>query len=142
MALETLMGSMLRTVGPARKEWIPLSGDDNGSPAAFQQAYAAAESSSREFPGANLPGHGQPDKGPSATATLQGLGQPLSAFLDQVNGLQLQSDHLKQDFATGGEVELHDVMVAEEKASVAVELTMQLRNKMLEAYQEIMRMSV
>ena len=141
MALETLMGSMLRTVGPARKDWIPLTGDDTSAAQAFQQAYSAA-SASPEFPGLAAPGTMEPSRGPAATAVLEGLGQPLSSFLDQVNGLQLQSDHLKQEFATGGDVELHDVMVSEEKASVAVELTMQLRNKILDAYQEIMRMSV
>ena len=141
MAIDVMLGSMLRSVGPSTREWIPLPGEGDAAGAAFQQAYSAAQSASREFPGVDLPGQA-PDAGPSATETLQGLGQPLSSFLDQVNGLQVQSDHLKQEFATGGDVELHDVMVAEEKASIAVELTMQLRNKMLEAYQEIMRMSV
>jgi flagellar hook-basal body complex protein FliE len=140
MAIDTMLGSMLRTVGPTRKEWIPLTGEGEQAAVAFQQAYA--EAASREFPGADLPGARPSDPGTSATAALQGLGRPLSAFLDEVNGLQIQSDHLKQEFATGGDVELHDVMVAEEQASVAVELTMQLRNKMMEAYQEIMRMSV
>ncbi|MEB3188654.1 MAG: flagellar hook-basal body complex protein FliE [bacterium] len=142
MAIDTMLGSMLRTVGPTRKEWIPLAGEGEQAAVAFQQAYAEAEAANREFPGADLPGARQADPGTSATAALQGLGRPLSAFLDEVNGLQIQSDHLKQEFATGGDVELHDVMVAEEQASVAVELTMQLRNKMMEAYQEIMRMSV
>lgn len=80
-----------------------------------------------------------PATAPNAIAEL---GKPLGAFLDSVNAAQLQSDTLKNELATGGDVELHDVMIAAEKAGISVELTMQLRNKMLEAYQEIMRMSV
>ena len=70
------------------------------------------------------------------------LGKPLSTFLDSVNSLQLHADHMKEELATGGNVELHDVMAAQEKADLAVELTMQIRNKLVDAYQQVMQMSV
>ncbi|HEY9855032.1 MAG TPA: flagellar hook-basal body complex protein FliE [Stenomitos sp.] len=79
---------------------------------------------------------------PGAAKAFDDLGKPLGAFLDSVNNLQLQSADLKQELATGGDVELHDVMIASEKAGVALNLTMQVRNKLVDAYQEIMRMSV
>ncbi len=79
---------------------------------------------------------------PGAAQGIQDLGKPLGAFLDSVNHLQLQSSELRKELATGGDVELHDVMIAAEKAGIAVNLTMQVRNKLVEAYHEIMRMSV
>lgn len=79
---------------------------------------------------------------PGAAQGVQELGRPLGAFIDSVNHLQLQSAELRKELATGGDVELHDVMIAAEKASISMSLTTQVRNKLLEAYQEIMRMSV
>ncbi|MNL35260.1 Flagellar hook-basal body complex protein FliE [compost metagenome] len=78
----------------------------------------------------------------AAPGPISELGKPLGAFLESVNAAQIQADNLKNELATGGDVELHDVMIAAEKAGISVELTMQLRNKLLDAYQEIMRMSV
>ena len=44
--------------------------------------------------------------------------------------------------ASGEPVELHDVMLAQERASLGFELAVQVRNKLVEAYQDIMRMQV
>jgi len=44
--------------------------------------------------------------------------------------------------AAGQVEDISEVVIAGEKASIAVQLTMQVRNKMVEAYQEIMRMQV
>lgn len=61
----------------------------------------------------------------------------------QVNELQQNSGDLKTAFEMGDpNVNLADVMVASQKASVAFEATLQVRNKMVEAYQEVMRMSI
>lgn len=61
----------------------------------------------------------------------------------QVNELQQNSGDLKTAFEMGDpNVNLADVMIASQKASVAFEATLQVRNKMVEAYQEVMRMSI
>lgn len=61
----------------------------------------------------------------------------------QVNELQQSSGDLKTAFEQGDpNVNLVDVMIASQKASVAFESTLQVRNKMVEAYQEVMRMSI
>lgn len=61
----------------------------------------------------------------------------------QVNELQQSSGDLKTAFEMGDpNVNLVDVMMASQKASVAFESTLQVRNKMVEAYQEVMRMSI
>lgn len=66
----------------------------------------------------------------------------LNNALSEVNNLQLESEQLNEAFAMGKNDNIHQVMIAAEKADMALQLTIQLRNKVLEAYQEIMRMPV
>ncbi len=63
----------------------------------------------------------------------------LGEALNKVNEVQLASAELDGRLAAGQLEYLHQAMVMSEKASLALQLTMQLRNKALEAYQEIMR---
>ena len=65
------------------------------------------------------------------------------AQLDQVNALQQTSDQLGKRFALGDDsVHLSDLMVASQKAGIAVQATVQVRNKLVSAYQDIMNMQV
>jgi flagellar hook-basal body complex protein FliE len=66
----------------------------------------------------------------------------LNESLDKVNGLQTESDILTEKMALGQNVDLHQVMIASQKASVSMQLTLEVRNKAVEAYQEMMRMQV
>lgn len=66
----------------------------------------------------------------------------LARALDQVNALQLDADRQAELLATGELKDLHTVVLAAQKAELALQLTVQLRNKALEAYQEIIRMQV
>lgn len=66
----------------------------------------------------------------------------LKNAVDEVNSLQQQSSEMKAQLLTGQVQDLHQVMIASEKAGVAFQLTLQIRNKVVEAYQEIMRMQV
>ncbi|MEI6511645.1 MAG: flagellar hook-basal body complex protein FliE [bacterium] len=72
----------------------------------------------------------------------QDFGQMLSNVLEQINGAQQKSAAMVTDFAKGKPVELHQVMLAMERANTALQLTVQVRNKIIEAYQEISRMQV
>lgn len=65
----------------------------------------------------------------------------LKKALADVNTLQQQSDVAFQRLIDG-EIEFHDAMIIAEKASLALQLTMAIRTKLLEAYQDIMRMQV
>ena len=76
------------------------------------------------------------------TNPLLDFGQILQQKLQEVNQLQLKSDELTQQFFAGEDVELHDVMLAAEQANLALQLTVQIRNKLVEAYQEISRMQI
>ncbi|MEW6723368.1 MAG: flagellar hook-basal body complex protein FliE [Bacillota bacterium] len=62
--------------------------------------------------------------------------------LAEVNRLQLQADELNRQLATGQISDIHRVTIATEKATLALELTVQIRNRIIEAYQEIMRMQL
>lgn len=66
----------------------------------------------------------------------------LKNAVDEVNSLQQQSSDMKTQLLTGQVQDLHQVMIAAEKSSLAFQLTVQIRNKVVEAYQEIMRMQV
>jgi flagellar hook-basal body complex protein FliE len=70
------------------------------------------------------------------------FGAHLSKALGEVNELQQQADQAIQQLVGEGKGDLQDTMVALEKADVSFRLMMQIRNKVLEAYQEIMRMQV
>ena len=77
------------------------------------------------------------------TATAEkSFGQFLSEALENVNDLQKKAEQASTDLATGKIEDISDVVIAAEKAAVALQLTIQVRNKMLESYQEMMRMSV
>jgi len=66
----------------------------------------------------------------------------LKNALGEVNELQQQAEQAIQQLAGEGKGDLQETMIAIEKADVSFRLMMQIRNKVLEAYQEIMRMQV
>lgn len=70
------------------------------------------------------------------------FGQFLSNAMDSVNDLQTKASQASKDLATGKIEDISQVVIAAEKASVALQLTIQVRNKVLESYQEMMRMQV
>lgn len=79
---------------------------------------------------------------PQAKTDFGAFGQWLSHEIGQVND-QIQSAEVKvQQLAAGEEDNLHQVMIALNKASISFELMVQVRNKTLEGYQELMRMQV
>lgn len=81
---------------------------------------------------------------PPATAEnkVEGFGEIFKQALQEVNEAQKMSDKMTEGLATGKVENIHEVMVASEKASLSLQLTMQVRNKVVEAYQEVMRMQV
>ncbi len=62
--------------------------------------------------------------------------------MNSVNDLQIQSKELTEDLAAGRTDNIHEVLIAGEKADIALQLTMQIRTKILDAYSEIMRMQI
>jgi flagellar hook-basal body complex protein FliE len=70
------------------------------------------------------------------------FGAWLSQSLDGVNQQLVRADQGLQSLATGDAQNLHQVMIALEEARVGMQLMVQVRNRLLEAYQEILRMQV
>jgi len=64
----------------------------------------------------------------------------LKEALNTTNSLLTEADYLADQFAAGKTDNIHQVMIAAEKADVALQFTLQIRNKILDAYNEIMRM--
>jgi flagellar hook-basal body complex protein FliE len=81
-----------------------------------------------------------------ATQTVQNsandFGDLLGKMVGKVSDLQAHADQSIQSLATGENKGLHEVMLAVEKASISFQMLTQVRNKAVEAYQEIMRMPV
>ena len=72
----------------------------------------------------------------------EGFGKALTDAIGSLDKLQQEADAGSVQLAAGEPVELHDVMLSQERASLSFELAVQVRNKLVEAYQEIMRMQV
>jgi flagellar hook-basal body complex protein FliE len=66
----------------------------------------------------------------------------LKAGLNEVNGLQLEADGLANAFAAGETDNIHAVLIAGEKADLALQFATAIRSKLLDAYQELMRMQI
>ncbi|RPI76313.1 MAG: flagellar hook-basal body complex protein FliE [Desulfobacteraceae bacterium] len=64
----------------------------------------------------------------------------LSSFYNQVSQDLNTADQVSAEFAAGKKFDLHEVMIVTEKAGISFRLLLQIRNKLLEAYQEVMRM--
>lgn len=72
----------------------------------------------------------------------EGFGGQVLKALESVSEAEHRADAMVQDLATGGNTGIHEVMAAMTKASLGVEVLVQVRNRAIEAYQEIMRMQV
>jgi flagellar hook-basal body complex protein FliE len=84
----------------------------------------------------------QATKLPAADGKSEDFGKMLMDVIKEVNSSQNNASEMQNAFMTGQNVELHELMISMERAGLAMELTLQVRNKVLEAYQEISRMQV
>ncbi len=73
---------------------------------------------------------------------VEGFSQIFKQTLDEVKAAQNHSDKLTNELVTGEVKDIHEVMIASQKASLSLQLTVQVRNKVVEAYQEVMRMQL
>ena len=66
----------------------------------------------------------------------------LGDSIKQVNNLNLQANRAIEELATGKNSNIHETMIAVEKASISFQMMMQVRNKIIDAYQEIIKTSM
>ena len=100
---------------------------------AVDASAAAVSASSMAAPGSVAPG---------SVAPAAGFGQLVSQGLEQVNASLLDSQVDMQRLAAGDVGNLHQVMLKLEESRLSFQLMLQVRNRLLESYQDVMRMQV
>jgi flagellar hook-basal body complex protein FliE len=89
----------------------------------------------------NVPAVAQAGSSQSASGS-GAFGSMLEAMIGRVEQSQTQAQQAAESFLTGGNEELHSVALAAQRAELQFDLFLQVRNKAVSAYQEIMRMQV
>jgi flagellar hook-basal body complex protein FliE len=79
---------------------------------------------------------------PKPNAPAASFEDTLKQFVTDVNSLQVRADEMKVRWAGGEITDVHEATIAAEEAATALELMVEVRNRIVEAYQEIMRMPV
>lgn len=77
-----------------------------------------------------------------STEGTKSFAETLKDAVQDVNQTQKDADVQMQKLATGKAESISDVMIAQEKADIALRLMLQVRNKIIDAYQEVMKMQV
>ena len=87
-----------------------------------------------------------PEMGASKTQATEASPSPFSDYvkrsLEDVNRQMVNADQAIDDMATGKNQDIHNTMISMQKAEISFELVMQIRNKLVAAYDEIRRMSI
>ncbi len=93
-----------------------------------------------------LPNVGAGNKGASLNKALsdtqESFGETLTKVIKDVNALQNEAGKAVDKMVVGEAVDMHEVMIAVEKAKTSFDLLMEIRNKTIDAYREIMRIQV
>ena len=84
----------------------------------------------------------QPQTGVAAGKPAAGFADMLGKAIGQLQSISDTADQKVAAMATGEDVDLHDVMIALETESLAMSLATTVRNKAVEAYQEVFRMQM
>jgi len=82
------------------------------------------------------------DETPTQATPVSDFGSALKGALQQVNGMQAKAEDISNSYERGDTTDIASVMLAREQASVGFQATLQVRNKLLSAYKDIMSMSV
>ena len=80
--------------------------------------------------------------GPTSDNAGQSFMDHLMSGVNEVNAMQQQADSMAVDLATGKNQNIHETMLAASHAELGFNFMVQIRNKVLEAYQEVMRMQI
>ncbi len=82
----------------------------------------------------------EPSRKPAKPASGKSFQETLKESMEKVNELQKEADEAVKKLATGQGGNIQDTMLAIEKADISFRMMMQIRNKIVEAYEEIWRM--
>ncbi len=89
---------------------------------------------------ANASGFAPATSQPGGAEAKQPFSDLLTDAVDQVGALESQARNAVQGLMTGAGVDVHQAMIATQKADMAFELTLAVRNKAVQAYQSVMQM--
>ena len=78
----------------------------------------------------------------TAGGMMKQIEKAFSAGLNEVNNRRLLADAAQEEFAMGGDVSVHDLMIAQEKATLSMQMALQTRNKIISAYNDIRNMAL
>lgn len=78
----------------------------------------------------------------SGAEAQHSFGQIFKSALDNVNMYQKESQEMTQKLLTGEVDNLHDVIISSEKAGIGLQATVEVRDKVMEAYDKVMRMTL
>ena len=70
------------------------------------------------------------------------IGSAFDNSLNAVNAAKLEANRMQEDIAMGGSTSIHDAMIAAEKASLSMQMAIQVRNRILSAYTDITGMMI
>ncbi len=70
------------------------------------------------------------------------MGSAFSNSLNAVNNNRIMADRLQEDLAMGGPTSIHDAMIAAEKATLSLQMAVQVRNRLVSAYTDITSMAI
>lgn len=82
------------------------------------------------------------NKSTTPFAAQKSFASVLKDTINQVNDAQVGADQMAAKLAGGENVDLHQVMIAGQEANITLQAALEVRNKVIDAYQEIMRMQV
>ena len=101
---------------------------------------STATSALRALP--SLPSVPTTDHASATTDVAGGFGDMVAGAIDNLNGLQHNADQLAIQAATGDLTDVHEYTIAASEAEIATQLTVAVRDKAVEAFNDIMRMQV
>jgi len=78
----------------------------------------------------------------TAAKPAEGFSDSITSALEAVSDAEFAADAIAEKIATGGDASVQELMTSMTKAQLSVDLLVQVRNKAVEAYQEIMRMQI
>jgi flagellar hook-basal body complex protein FliE len=81
-------------------------------------------------------------KAQKSTTTGETTGQSFTQVLDSLTHSQASSDDLIQQMAMGEDVDVHDAMIAAEETDINFKIAIGIRDRLVDAYKEVMRMAV
>jgi flagellar hook-basal body complex protein FliE len=82
------------------------------------------------------------NKTPIEVEGKKNFGDLFANLIDSVNDVQMESVQIQDAFLNGEPVELHQIMIKAEEAGLAMDLLLEIRNRLVNAYNELLRMPV